>query len=98
MDYQVILAPKAVEDLEAIVRYVAAESPQAARKLGQQLIEKTKELGRYPLRGQRVPEFDDENIRQLILRPYRIVYRVEENIKRVSVARFWHASQDNLQL
>ena len=98
MDYQVILSPKAIEDLEAIVRYVAAESPQAARKIGQQLIEKTKELSQYPLRGQRVPEFDDENIRQLIIRPYRIVYRVEKNIKRVSVARFWHASQENLQL
>jgi toxin ParE1/3/4 len=98
MAYHVILSPKAVEDLEAIVRYVASDSPEAARNLGRQLLEKTIELGQYPLRGQKVPEFDDPNIRQLILRLYRIIYRVEEPIKRVSVARFWHTSQENLRL
>jgi plasmid stabilization system protein ParE len=98
MDYQVILSPKAVGDLEAIVRYVALSSPEAARALGQRLLDKTKELSQFPLRGQKVPEFNDPTIRQLVLKPYRIVYRVEEDKKRVSIARFWHTSQENLEV
>lgn len=98
MDYQVIISPKAVGDLEAIVRYIALSNPKAARKLGQRLLEKTKELSQFPLLGQKVPEFEDSNIRQLILKPYRIVYRIEEDKKQVSIARFWHSSQDNLEI
>lgn len=98
MDYQVILSPKAVRDLEAIVRYIALENPEAARKLGQRLLEKTEELKTFPFKGQKVPEFDDVSLRQIILKPYRIVYRVEETIKRVSIARFWHASRESFEL
>lgn len=98
MDYQVILSPKAVSDLEAIVRYISLNNPESARKLGQRLLEKTKELSQFPFKGQKVVEFDDPDIRQLILRPYRIVYRIEEDKKLVSVARFWHSSQESLEL
>ncbi|MBD2491081.1 type II toxin-antitoxin system RelE/ParE family toxin [Aulosira sp. FACHB-615] len=98
MDYQVVLSPKAIGDLEAIVRYIALSNPEAARKLGQQLLEKTKELSQFPLRGQKVPEFNDSHIRQLILKPYRIIYRVEEDKQRISIARFWHSAQESLEL
>lgn len=98
MDYTVILSPKAVGDLEAIVRYISLSNPEAARKLGQNLIDKTKELSQFPLKGQQVPEFNSPEIRQLVLKPYRIVYRVEADKKRISIARFWHSSQENLEL
>ncbi len=98
MDYTVVLSPKAVGDLEAIVRYIALTNPGAARKVGQRLLEKTKELSQFPLKGQTVPEFGSPSIRQLILKPYRIVYRVEADKKRISIARFWHSSQASLEL
>lgn len=98
MDYTVILSPKAVGDLEAIVRYISLSNPEAARKLGQNLIDKTKELSQFPFKGQQVPEFNSPDIRQLVLKPYRIVYRVEADKKRISIARFWHSSQENLEL
>jgi toxin ParE1/3/4 len=98
MDYTVILSPKAVGDLESIVRYIASNNPDAARKVGQILLNKTKELGQFPFKGQRVPEFDSSDIRQIILRPYRIVYRVEEQQQRISIARFWHSAQENLEI
>jgi toxin ParE1/3/4 len=98
MDYSIILSPKAVEDLEAIVRYISLNNPAAARKVGQNLLDKTKELSQFPFKGQKVPEFNSSDIRQVILNPYRIVYRVEEDKKLISVARFWHSSQENLEL
>ena len=98
MDYTVILSPKAVRDLEAIIRYIARDNPHAASKVGRNLLNRTKELGQFPFKGQKVPEFNDSDIRQVILKPYRIVYRVEEDKRRISVARFWHASQKSLEL
>ena len=98
MDYTVILSPKAMGDLETIVKYIALSNPVAARKVGQNLLKKTKELGQFPFKGQKVPEFNSSDIRQIILKPYRIVYRVEEERKRVSIARFWYSSQDSLEL
>lgn len=98
MDYRVILSPKAVSDLEAIVRYISLTNPIASRKVGGRLLSKTKDLGQFPFKDQKVPEFDSPEIRQLILVPYRIVYRVEEDKKRISVARFWHSAQENIEL
>jgi toxin ParE1/3/4 len=98
MDYTVVLSPKAVGDLESIVRYIAQTNPNTARKVGQSLLAKTKELSQFPLRGQVVPEFDSPEIRQILLKPYRIVYRLEEDKKRISIARFWHSAQENLEL
>ena len=98
MEYTVVLSPKAVGDLEAIVRYISLTNPIAARKVGRRLLSKTKDLSQFPFKGQKVPEFDSPEIRQLILVPYRIVYRVEEDKKRISVARFWHSAQENIEL
>jgi toxin ParE1/3/4 len=69
MDYTVILSPKAVGDLEKIVRYIALNNPEAARKVGQNLLEKTKELSQFPFKGQKVLEFNDADIRQIVLKP-----------------------------
>ncbi|WP_366931654.1 type II toxin-antitoxin system RelE/ParE family toxin [Nostoc sp. NOS(2021)] len=66
--------------------------------MGQRLLEKTKELSQFPFQGQKVSEFDERNIRQLILKPYRIIYRVEQNKKQVSITRFWHASRFSPEL
>ena len=93
MDYKVILSPKAIRDLQAIVRYIAPDSPQNARRFGLTLIEKTKILRAFPEIGRVVPEFDDPNIREIIFRSYRIVYRVNHEQKAVEVSRFWHAAK-----
>jgi toxin ParE1/3/4 len=98
MDYTVILSPKAVGDLESIVRYISQTNPSTARKVGRSLLDKIQELSQFPRRGQMVPEFDSPDIRQILLKPYRIVYRVEDDRKRISIARFWHSAQENLEL
>lgn len=96
MDYKVVLAPRAIEDLRDIVRYIAAERPDTARHLGLALVEKTKVLAQFPFSGRMVPEFSDPMIRELILKPYRIVYRIDERTSVVGVARYWHGVRDEL--
>jgi toxin ParE1/3/4 len=96
MDYKVVLAPRAIDDLRDIVLYVAPDRPDAAKRLGLALIERTKILGQFPLSGRIVPEFANPHIRELILRPYRIVYQVDHVAKIVGVARYWHGARGEL--
>ena len=93
MDFKVILAPRAIGDLERIVRYIAPHNPPAAERFGHALIGKTKLLAQFPELGRKVPEMDDPRIRELIFKSYRIVYRVDHEKKAVEVSRFWHAAQ-----
>jgi plasmid stabilization system protein ParE len=51
MDYKVVLAPRAVADLRDIVCYVAPDRPEAAKRLGLALIERTNHLASFRDRG-----------------------------------------------
>ena len=42
------------------------------------VINQTRMLSRFPRSGRRVPEFDDENIRELLAYSYRVIYRIQD--------------------
>jgi plasmid stabilization system protein ParE len=48
MEYEVIIAPRAIKDLQDIVRYVSPDRPEAAKRLALALVEKTKVLAQFP--------------------------------------------------
>ncbi|HAK97416.1 MAG TPA: type II toxin-antitoxin system RelE/ParE family toxin [Planctomycetes bacterium] len=93
MAYEVILAPRALQDLEEIVRYIAMDNPVIAAQFGKGLIEKARSAGALPRSGRIVPEFQLADIRELIAGPYRIVYRVNDPDRSVEIVRFWHAAR-----
>jgi addiction module RelE/StbE family toxin len=67
-------------DLEAIVAYVADRSPQAALSTLDRLEAKAKTLSTLAERGRVVPELARLHIREyrdLVVAPYRLVYRVD---------------------
>ena len=98
MGYQVTLSPSARRDLRAIVRYISLDSADRAIAFGQLLIRSTKRLADFPEMGRTVPEFSDPAIREIIVRSYRVIYRVDHPDCRVDVARFWHAARGTPQL
>lgn len=66
-------------DLEEIATYLAADSPLDAQKLIAKLKAKTDSLARMAERGRVVPElayFGIRTWRELVVRPYRIIYRI----------------------
>ena len=93
MDYQVRLSRSARADLEDIVRYISIDDSSRALRFGISLIQHTNSLSRFPERGRVVPEFENESIREIIFRAYRIVYRLNHNKRRVEVIRIWHAAR-----
>jgi toxin ParE1/3/4 len=53
--------------------------PLYANAVTRNIVTLTRSLARFPLSGRKVPEFDDENIRELIAYSYRIIYAVESD-------------------
>jgi toxin ParE1/3/4 len=93
MDYAITLSFSARHDIQNIVRYISIDSPERAMEFGQFLIAKTKSLGQFPEIGRVVPEFGDSAIREIIVRSYRIIYRVNHRNCTVEIIRFWHGKR-----
>jgi plasmid stabilization system protein ParE len=93
MGWQVIIAPSAQTDLADIVRYVAQHNSDAAARLGFELITSAENLANFPEIGRMVPEFRQPNLREIICRSYRIIYRLQRDNQRIEIVRFWHGAR-----
>ena len=77
MARRVVWSPRALADVEAIASYIASDSPFYAGSVVRRIVTLTRMLENFPFAGRKVPEFEDENLRELIAYSYRIIYRVE---------------------
>lgn len=50
-------------------------------------------LVQFPQIGRVVPEENDETIREIVLRPYRIIYKVLAEKQIIGIARIWHGAR-----
>lgn len=91
MAYRVAWSPRAVEDLEAIARYIAIDSNAYAAAVVTAILQTTRNLSRFPFSGRIVPELGDENIREWFVYSYRVIYRFENGV--VTVATVVHGKR-----
>ena len=78
--FRVEWAEAAVRDLEGIALYLAQESRPDAERLMRRLADRAATLEATPAHGRIVPElarFQMRAWRELVVRPYRLVYRIE---------------------
>ena len=86
---RVVWSAEATRSLRQIVTYIAQDSPMAARKVTAQLLLRSRQLGEPPLLGRRLPEYPGQDLRELLERPWRIIYRVTpEGIEIVTVRHY----------
>jgi toxin ParE1/3/4 len=83
---------RALNRIKEIHNHIALDAPDTARTYVQTLIRSTDRLVMMPLSGRIVPEFEQENIREIIKGSYRIVYRVISDTE-VIVLTVFHSSQ-----
>jgi toxin ParE1/3/4 len=84
---RVIWTQVASHDLDEILTFIAADSPLNARKLLARLQRKADSLATMADRGRVVPElafFGIRTWRELLLKPYRLVYRTSAHAVYVS--------------
>jgi toxin ParE1/3/4 len=76
---KVIWTAGALQDLDEIGGYIAADNVDAADRLVTRVFAKVELLERFPELGRYVPEFSDQVHRELIVAPCRVVYRFEKD-------------------
>ena len=91
MDREVVWSLLATADLESIVEHIFRDSEFYAAAVARELVAAARSLATFSERGRMVPEYDDRNVREIIVRRYRLVYRVESN--RVEVLRIIHGAR-----
>jgi toxin ParE1/3/4 len=91
--YRLIWAPAARLDLKDLVAYIAEDNPTAARKFMRSLFQVVERLSQFPRSGRIVPEFKDPNLREVIRRPCRIVYRIKSEEEVIEIVRVWHGAR-----
>ena len=77
--FEVLWTEVAAADLEDVVGFIEQEDPGAARAILDRLEQTAQKLEQHPYRGRVVPElarFELRLYRELIVRPWRIIYRV----------------------
>ncbi len=90
MAREVVWTDSAWNDLESAADYIARDSGAYASAFVQKVKAAAASLSEHAERGQVVPEFGDEAGRELLVRPYRLVYRVTP--ARVSVLALIHVA------
>jgi toxin ParE1/3/4 len=93
MDFKVFVSSEALRDLERIVAYIALDDVGAGERMGNQLLDAALSLTTLPLRGRVVPEFRRPQLREIVFRSYRIIYRVSSVDNSVEIVRFWHGAR-----
>ena len=89
---KILVSESAFADLEDIIEYYKEqEIPKIGTDTVSAIIEHFQVLLKHPEIGRKVPEFNDEYIREIIHPPYRIVYLKE--IKTVQIIRVWRSER-----
>ena len=64
-------------DLRHIHDFIATDSRHYAKKVARDILDKSTQLAELPRIGKVVPEIGDENIRELHMYSYRILYEIK---------------------
>jgi len=75
---KVTWAPMAEDQVADAFAYIAAEHPAAALRWFERIVAKAESLSELPDQGRMVPESDRESIREVLVQPYRVVYRRDD--------------------
>src|SRR5438093_11178499 len=92
---RLIWTEPALKDLQEITAFIAKDSRVYAKRFGHQLREAPKRLKRFPLIGWMVPEFESENLREILVGNYRIIEVRGSDCFVVAVV---HGSRDLLRI
>jgi addiction module RelE/StbE family toxin len=88
----VIWSIPARNDLKLIYEYIAKDSRYYATNVIENIVSKAENLDDFPEIGRVVPEIGDENVKELIIYSYRLIYEVVPND--VQILAIIHGKRD----
>jgi addiction module RelE/StbE family toxin len=81
----------AVEHIVNIYEHIALNSPTYANRMVDKITRRSEQITDQPLSGRKVPEYQTDDIRELIEKPYRIIYRIKAD--QIDVVAVIHAAR-----
>jgi toxin ParE1/3/4 len=85
----------AQQHMDGIYAYIAQNSPEYALRMVDRLTRRSQQIAEVPLSGRRVPEYDMDQIREVIERPYRIIYHIKPD--QIDVIAVLHGARSVLR-
>ncbi|WNF12882.1 type II toxin-antitoxin system RelE/ParE family toxin [Microcystis aeruginosa] len=89
---KVFCTETAVNHLSSIYNYISQNSPQYAQRLVERLTRRSEQIANFPFSGRLVPEFETEQIREVIEVSYRIIYYIKP--EQIDVIAVLHAARN----
>ena len=78
--------------IEDILGYIAKDSPAAASRVLDRILEKAESLDMLSERGRVVPELARPNVREVLVHSYRVIYEVTPS--EVRILALVHGARD----
>lgn len=82
----------ALQDAEEIRAFIGKDSDIYAIRVLEKIFETVENLNEYPQLGRVVPEFGNEDIREIFVFNYRIIYNIQHDI--ITVLTIVHSARD----
>ena len=92
MAREVVWSYEATDDLDVLAEYIAKDSAFYAAAFTQQILDISRSLNEFSDRGRIVPELGNPNIRELLIREYRLIYGIEKS--RIVILALVHGARD----
>ena len=81
----------AIAHLVDVYEYIAHDSPIYAKRVIDIITRRSEQIAIFPMSGRSVPEYEADDIREIIQNPYRIIYRIKPD--QIDVLAVIHCAQ-----
>lgn len=78
--------------LDGIYEYIAKNSPTYALRMVDRLIKRSQQIADFPLSGRRVPEYNLEQLREVLEGSYRIIYHIKSD--QIDIVAVLHGAKE----
>ena len=83
--------PQALDDVDAICKFIARDSLRYAQLFAIQVFKSVERIEVFPKSGRIVPEVGQEDVREIIIGNYRLIYRILDDD--VEILTVYHSAR-----
>jgi toxin ParE1/3/4 len=98
MDYKIIWDDEAQAELARAVHFISQDNPVAARKIGEMILQKAGLLAEFPQLGKIFRKLNRDDVREIPVPPYRIIYHVKDFERSVRILKIWHGARQEPEI
>ncbi len=89
----VLWTESALSQLDAIYEYIAQTSPEYALRMIDRLTRRSIQIAEFPFSGRMVPEYESNEVQEVLEWPYRIIYLIRSEESRVDALAVIHGAR-----